>query len=229
MSISERVYIAWVRVPLPDLYAHTPSHLPSSLQIPPQSRPPPSSSPRTTSSSLTSDSSPLSPHCSSPSLDWGTGGRSIGTADHGIWTHDIDSRTAHPHDDAPDEGDNAPHPTLPGVILEKGRMLHPASGEVRAYEEAWRSSTVVLGQGWTARIGRGGAKGMVVRVGQSCQGIVRIGDVVCAERWAWSEEHAWTRTVRVGSFAFPCDSTWSDGLREGDVIVRNGVSWRCRP
>ena len=167
-------------------------------------------------------------------LDWGFAGRSVGTPTHGVWTHEVDSRTRHPERDAPDEGDTSPHPTMEGVTLEKGRMRHPESGEVREYEEAWRGVEVSAVRGERVSVvlememAASEERGVIVRVGQFCQGIVRVGDEIVVERWVWSdEEGVWARVARIGDAAatLPCDATWAETVREGDKIARDGFVW----
>ncbi|KAL2258801.1 hypothetical protein VTK26DRAFT_7736 [Humicola hyalothermophila] len=61
---------------------------------------------------------------------------------HKRWHHWIDSRTP----DAAsvvDEGDIFESPSSPGLSLETGRMVNPATGQVADYEETWRSEVVV--------------------------------------------------------------------------------------
>ena len=118
------------------------------------------------------------------SLDWGIGGRSVGTSSHGEWVHDIDSRTDNP--DEKDEGDMCPHSELSDVTLERGKMRHPASGEIREYEEGWKDleilpvggshkgerCSVVLETVSDATHSAETGRGLIVRVGQYCQGII---------------------------------------------------------
>ncbi|KAM5538588.1 hypothetical protein V8D89_007617 [Ganoderma adspersum] len=166
-------------------------------------------------------------------LEWGLAGRSVGTPSHGVWIHDIDSRTEHPHDET-DEGDMFPQPEHPDVVLERGKMRHPESGEIREYEEAWKDPPVLAVAGRRLSVvletkpNASGARatGMVVRVGQFCQGILRVGAVIVVERWAWTEDGGWELSARIGDGTdLPCDVTWDGGLAAGDECSRNGVSW----
>ena len=125
-----------------------------------------------------------------------------------------------------------PQPEHPDVVLERGKMRHPESGEIREYEEAWKDPPVLAVDGRCASIvletkpNASGAKGMVVRVGQFCQGICRVGAVVVVERWAWTENGGWELSARIGDGTdLPCDVTWDGGLAAGDECTRNGVSW----
>lgn len=94
-------------------------------------------------------------------------------------------------------------------------MVNPATGKVTAYEERWadvalqsagrkdgRAECVVLELHDDANQ----ARGLVVRAGQYCQGIIRVGDQVAVERWGWDEEteFTWKRMVRMGDLFLPC-------------------------
>ena len=120
-----------------------------------------------------------------------------------------------------DEGDMTVLPN--GDVLEKGTTTDTATGAGTAYEELWtdlevdvipeeggKFSTVLRAQTSTAR-------GMVIRVGGWCQGLL-IEDAdegggrrMTVERWRWmSEENDphqgpgyWKRVVRIGEGEIP--------------------------
>ena len=103
-------------------------------------------------------------------------------------------------------------------MLEKGTNKDPATGEETPYEELWtdlpmdvipeeggKYSTVLRTQTETA-------KGMVVRVGGWCQGLLmEQAGKMTVERWRWmSEENDptqgpgyWKRVVRIGEGEMP--------------------------
>lgn len=105
-----------------------------------------------------------------------------------VWEHWLDSKTDTPK---PDEGDMWPQPN--GDVLEKGSSREPETGAVTEYEELWadvpvettgldeKRASVVLQLQDDARK----ARGLVVRVGGWCQGILKIGDEITLERWKW--------------------------------------------
>lgn len=187
---------------------------------------------------------PPSPSAPYTTLDWGIGGRSVGTPGHGEWIHDIDSRTDEPETDA---GDTFPHPTLPDVSLERGRMRHPESGQISEYEEAWKHITVLPDPAGGVHDGKrvcvlleiqeshGGKdavprrRGMIARVGQYCQGIVKDGKDVSVQRWTRVDGEGWRKVAQIGDGPMACDATWDEHLtgsmKEGEVVVRDGFLW----
>ncbi|KAI9837154.1 MAG: hypothetical protein M1837_003115 [Sclerophora amabilis] len=119
---------------------------------------------------------------------------------HSVWDHWVDSRTPNP---AKDEGDLWPQPS--GSILEKGEMINPHTGKLTEYEELWADEepqatgydcqrvSAVLVMECESNAGAPGTRGMVIRVGQWCQGIMVGGGeaengggrAVDIERWTW--------------------------------------------
>lgn len=174
------------------------------------------------------------------SLDWAIAGTSTSSpplpsgSSHCVWSHWISSRTADV-DGVADEGDNHPQPD--GSVLETGRMVNPATGEVGEYEEVWVSEEIatVGEEGGPVCVvmkmeGDGGRKrGMLVRLGGYCQAVVRVGEEVVVERWVWEGE-GWNRTVRVGEgkVEVPAEvATYLGHLAtvEDEVKVGTGEVW----
>lgn len=208
--------------PLPD--GKPPPPTPPPFHINPSNTPPPSTG-----------TLPLS------SLDWAIAGTSTSSpplpsdgSSHCVWSHWISSRTADV-DGVADEGDNHPQPD--GSVLETGRMVNPATGQVGAYEEMWESEEIggVGEEGPVCVVmkmeGEGGRKrGMLVRLGQYCQAVVRVGGEVVVERWVW-EDGGWNRTLRVGGgeTEVPAEvATYLGHLAtvEDEVRVGTGEVWR---
>ena len=171
-------------------------------------------------------------------LEWGLAGTSSSVPakgsngeeiTHGVWKHWIDSRSLDA-DGVQDEGDNYPLPD--GKILEKGRMVNPETGKLTDYEEVWEDLKV-------ERVGseaqcivlqvhdeERGVRGLVVRVGQFCQGIIRVGSEVSVERWAWGVKDHWKRTVRMGKTGLPCGEAMEPArLKLGDKINCGEHEW----
>lgn len=187
-------------------------------------------------------------------LDWAFAGVSSsevredgrgGRVTHSTWHHWVDSHTAEP-DGIRDEGDMMRLPA--GRTLETGRMVNPATGKEMDYEELWRDlepetaavtpggrragpMCVVLhldgGEEGRGKTG-GERRGMVIRLGRICQGIVTAGDGgVAAERWVWSEDggKGWEMVRRLGRGrvpGLPCeavvDETTAMGLLVGGEV-----------
>ncbi|THH13669.1 hypothetical protein EW146_g6578 [Bondarzewia mesenterica] len=151
---------------------------------------------------------------------------------HSRWEHWVDSNSDTP---ATDEGDIW---TLPnGDTLEKGRMVNPETGELTDYEEVWADAEVERTGQDSKRVcvvlnvedNEMAMKGMVIRVGGWCQGILKVGKEVSVERWKWvgkssasGTEQAgggWERVAKVGIHTPPCTSTFApDKLEEGNVV-----------
>ena len=161
---------------------------------------------------------------------------------HSEWVHWVDSKTDQP---ATDEGDMFPLPD--GVhTLECGRMVNPDTGLLTEYEELWTDDEVEATEGkgegegdrWSVVLSlddkASGAKGMVVRVGQWCQGIIKVQDEVCVERWQWGLDNAqgdvvegdWKRVARLGRLFMPCSLTFTpEKIHEGSKVAYGDYSW----
>jgi hypothetical protein len=75
------------------------------------------------------------------------------------------------------------------------------------------------------------SRGMVVRVGQFCQGVLRIGDEFAAERWEWTPQAGWKRVFATGGLNMPCDVICYLAVRKlrvgSEVVYGPGEIWRC--
>ncbi|KAH7165442.1 hypothetical protein EDB81DRAFT_779235 [Dactylonectria macrodidyma] len=174
-------------------------------------------------------------------LEWGIAGTSSswmrddgkgGQIRRSQWKHWIDSRTTEP-ENATDEGDMFPQPD--GTTLETGSMVNPATGKDTAYEEVWldldptpTSSAGVKSIVLQIETETGG-RGSVVRLGQCCQGILREGDLITAERWEWKAEKGWKRSIRMGDGVLPCEKVLDDALevKKGEVVDVGGNAWKA--
>jgi hypothetical protein len=148
---------------------------------------------------------------------------------HSQWKHWIDSRTTSP-ENATDEGDMFPQ--ADGTTLETGSMVNPATGRETAYEELWRdvdpapTTTAAVNCVVLHFEGEAGVRASVVRLGQYCQGILREGDKLTAERWEW--ENGWRRTVRMGDGELPCEMVLDDGfvVKQDDEVKIGNRGWK---
>lgn len=176
-------------------------------------------------------------------LDWGIAGTSSSSqrddghgnsVRHSRWEHWVDSRFPDA-ESAADEGDMYPQPD--DLTLEKGRMVNPATGVETDYEELWRDADPVsTGEdGETVRCivlqlhdDPSGTRGVVVRLGQYCQGIMRVKDEFTAERWEWSAKDGWKKSLKVGHGSLPCEAAIdTEGKLDLDQDIRDeGHIWK---
>ena len=142
--------------------------------------------------------------------------------------------------------------------LEFGEGVNPFTGNMWAYEEFWTDLEVegTPKEGdldppkWSVVLRlealEHGVRGLVVRVGRYCQGIVMKGEDWSVERWEWSEsgeeeaggEEAekdvekevggWKRTVKIGDHFLPCAMTFQpEILKEGGTVRYYDYVWVC--
>jgi hypothetical protein len=124
-----------------------------------------------------------------------------------------------------------------GRTLETGKMVNPATGRETEYEEVWRSAeplasmkdvVVVL----RTRDDNPGRRGMVVRVGQYVQGILRDGDDVMVQRREWKAGSGWEVTAKLGPDLLSSamgmvtsEGTLDQKLRVGGTVYGGGTMW----
>jgi hypothetical protein len=117
------------------------------------------------------------------------------------------------------------------LVLEKGNMVNPETGVPTDYEEVWieREVDPVPGDEGSQVVvldfDRGvECRGRVVRVGNLCQGLLRNGDEVVAERWGWVEREGWSRSHLIGrEGALPCEKLLKSP--DSDMIEHDGNTW----
>lgn len=144
------------------------------------------------------------------------------------------------------------HPQPNGEVLEYGSMLNPTKGIVENYEECWVDlDPVVVGtepgfRSWVLTTledgearNEGGeerrvrTRGMIARVGQYTQGVLRKGDGVSIARWVWDatddNEGAWRGDAGVGTFDSPIRILVPGPLMKlGDRFKTDtGLIWEC--
>lgn len=150
------------------------------------------------------------------------------------WTHWLDSRHRVGATDVPvDEG--IMYPLDAARTLEHGHAFHPALRAVKTHEELWRDVPVLATSAGAKKAcvvlrlqnDAAGARGVIVRLGQYCQGIVMLGAYSTVERWEFDgkaekgkgdgdgqavREGGWVRTARVGDQFLPCGITWREEI-----------------
>lgn len=129
--------------------------------------------------------------------------------------------------------------------LEFGHGVNPATGKMWAYEELWTDEEVLAAPTREAseplvhsivlrcEDETHDVRGVVVRLGRYCQGIVMKGDYVSVERWVWVAEGGdglgrWKRTVRIGDQFLPCAPTFTPAvLSVGGKVRYWDYEWVC--
>ena len=150
---------------------------------------------------------------------------------HTVWDHWIDSRTNNPDSD---EGDMWAQPN--GDVLERGKNTDPVTGEEIEYEELWRDLQVEAFGKKHNRSSLGmrddepgkKTRGMAIKIGGWCEGILKVEDELTVERWEWKPTDSastvasaqasnvegrtrndWVRTFRIGPGILPCKNICS--------------------
>lgn len=157
---------------------------------------------------------------------------------HTIWNHWIDSTTTNP---VKDEGDM--YPQSDGTVLEYGSMPHLKTGKVTKYEECWEDvEPALVGDeeefvSWVLTCGDPELEtiGMLIRIGEVIQGIVRKGGEVSVVRWEWDakadeeEEAEWERTVAIGRLEVPgVLFEGGENIVKGvELMGSDGLDWIC--
>lgn len=165
-------------------------------------------------------------------LDWAFAGTSEhdGAAEppHSVFRHWVDSR----HLDAEavrDEGDMVPSDAK-GEVVETGDMVNPATGQLERYEECWLDGLAAGGQtqGWVLKHeAEDGGRGLLIRVGERVQGVVRIGGQIGVVQWEIAADGETRAIAEIGrAEAFPA-SGW-ERARPGEAIAAaQGSRWDC--
>lgn len=144
--------------------------------------------------------------------------------------HTVDSRS-----DCPTEDAGSFEQLANGDWLEKGKMLDFDDGKVKEYEEVWRDpivfpriSTVLMleeekGKAFQTNSATDAAKGTIIRVGNYCQGIMKVKGEVTCERWILDEGvEEWRRIFRIGKGVLPCQVACIDHAVQGKGEERHG-------
>lgn len=121
-------------------------------------------------------------------------------------------------------------------VLERGAMINPETGKVEDYEELWEDLEVRMREGkenesfisWVLKTkGHGGEqKGMVIRIGEWIQGVMRRGDEFSVARWEWSIGRGWERALAIGQDLALNSKIFEEGITVGDGFkAEGGVEW----
>lgn len=148
-----------------------------------------------------------------------------------MWEHWIDSKSNNP---PPDEGDMLPQPN--GDLLEQGSQIHPVTGLLCEYEELWGDLDVEIVGEEVERVSLAlkledednHSRGMIVRVGSWCQGILRVGGEITIERWQAKDVKSgeWSLVKKIGGAVLPCERLFNvEGLEKDFSVELNESKW----
>lgn len=120
------------------------------------------------------------------------------------------------------------YPQPDGTTLETGHMLNPDTGIVTAYEEVWDDKDipsvntdqicVVL------KYQNGEDKGLAIKLGEYCQGFLKIQEQMSLERWEGGEQPVCT--VRMGTHELPCKLALEKNFMLGKDVHMAGLCWK---
>ena len=76
------------------------------------------------------------------------------------------------------------------------------------------------------------SRGMAIRLGHVCQGVMRVGDDFAYERWEWTHEDGWRQTSVSRKLSMPCDvlTILAEEISTGTTINygnEDDLTWRC--
>lgn len=174
-------------------------------------------------------------------IDWVFSGSSNSTPGgdnqprHSVWTHWVDSKTLYHESPIVDAGDM--YPVSETRDLEKGSMPNPATGIDTEYEEVWDDMPVDVPEKsatcstFLAEDADKEIKGCIMKLGSWCQGVLRVGKEISAERWRFmDEENRWVLVARVGKKSIGCEIAFGDdkSLEVGKMIGVEGLTWTVK-
>jgi hypothetical protein len=163
-------------------------------------------------------------------VDWAFAGTSshddAAEPPHSVFKHWIDSR--HVEADAVrDEGDMYAGAS-DAESIEKGRMVNPATNAEEVYEECWVDG---IGSkdcsGYVLKYENGNGRGLMVKIGNVVQGVLRIEGRIGLVRWELSKDSSKKVIAEVGYCeAFPKEDL---GRTEESNFVEtsHGQRWNC--
>ncbi|KAH7339194.1 hypothetical protein BKA66DRAFT_54486 [Pyrenochaeta sp. MPI-SDFR-AT-0127] len=160
---------------------------------------------------------------------------------HSTWTHWLDSRHSVSTPDIPvDEGDM--YPIASNLTLEHGHAFHPHLNAHKTHEEMWRDGDIRSTTPAGTKIcivlrlhaDTAGVRGVIIRLGQYCQGIIMKDKHSTVERWEFDvqgnedtkESSKWKRTARIGDLLLPCSVTFRpEILAVGGSVRYHDYEW----
>jgi hypothetical protein len=172
-------------------------------------------------------------------LDWAFSGQGWSTPAKGKepgiskWEHWVDSTI--PWNEPAEDDKGFMYPQDDGRTLEKGSSINPVTGKKTTYEEMWRDVLIRRPSSWpdtnwqciilVCEEPKEKTRGCIMRLGPYCQGVKRIGEDFCAERWkyAYSDEWVggkWCLLARVGDHKIGCEALFSSTDDEKELGER---------
>lgn len=159
---------------------------------------------------------------------------------HSTWTHWLDSRHRVGSPNIPvDEGDM--YPIASDLTLEHGHAFQPLMNEHKTHEEMWRDVDICSTNSTGNKVcivlrlhaDAAGVRGVIIRLGQYCQGIAMTDTYSTVERWEYTtegqgdaDETKWKRTARIGDQMLPCSVTFKpEILAVGGRVSYHGFDW----
>lgn len=162
--------------------------------------------------------------------------RGLARHEHSVWKHWIDSRT-----DKPSIHKGVVSSLSDCIVHENGNYIHPVTGVECEQAEIWSDDRIQYVGEENTKVSmvlkvdneERNARGLVVRVGQYCQGILKEGAQLTVERWNWIYHPRsifggwWDCEVRIGDGSLPCDQVTNiGGFRNGETIQSGALEWR---
>jgi hypothetical protein len=99
--------------------------------------------------------------------------------------------------------------------------------DLRTTDDSSRLSVVLQHEDEARR-----SRGLVIRLGHLCQGVMRVGEDFAHERWEWCQGDGWRQTFVSGKLSMPCDvlTVLAENVTT-DTTVKYGnednLTWQC--
>jgi hypothetical protein len=114
-----------------------------------------------------------------------------------------------------------------GVSVDGLRAGSEGGGDVRSTNAESKLSIVLQHENAAQK-----SRGMAIRLGHLCQGVMRVGEDFAYERWEWTQGDGWRQTSVLGKLAMPCDVLTvlaEDFTIDATVSYGNedDLTWQC--